>query len=225
MNDQKIQDIKDALREVIQQLVQRGQPISQQLKQMLTQVMEHAATRITQLRQEATQQPESTPEVSLQQQTPQGADLLWILSGGRANAFVNYLRTYPGQGFKELLNNPPHLAQVIAQFQKVNPAEEPKIGDDGIPDTQFPSSNVSGMKYDKDTGKLLVRFHGNNGEPVYQYDGVPPQIFQLLQHGNAFAKTRGKNKWGEWWQMKNPSIGASVNQYLKKGGYNYTRLK
>jgi hypothetical protein len=167
-------------------------------------------------------QPPRTSDV--QSEMPQGADLLWILSNGDTNAFVNYLRTYPGEGLRELAANPVQLANVIARFQEQNPGQEPSVGADGIPNTQFPSSNVAGMKYDPRSGKLLVKFHGENKEPVYQYDGVPPQIFQILQHGNAFAKTKGKNKFGEWWPMKNPSIGASVNQYLKAGGYAYQRL-
>jgi len=155
---------------------------------------------------------------------PQGTELLWILSGQQPNAFVDYLRTYPGDGLKELATNPTRLAQVIQRLQAESPERQIGVDANGIEDTQFPSSNVSGMKYDPKTGKLLVKFHGNNGEPVYQYDGVPPQIFQLLQHGNAFAKTKGKNKWGQWWPMKNPLIGAALNQWIKKAGYPYQRL-
>lgn len=155
---------------------------------------------------------------------PQGAELLWILSNGEPNAFVNYLRTYPGEGFKELVSNPDMLAGVISQLQQFNPHQDPGIAPDGMDNTLYPSSNVSGMKYDPQTNRLLVKFHGKNKEPVYQYDGVPPQIFQLLRHGNAFAKTKGKNQWGQWWPMKNPSIGAALNDYLKKGGYAYQRI-
>ena len=31
----------------------------------------------------------------------------------------------------------------------------------------------------------------------------------------AIAQTTGQNRHGAWWRMKNPSLGASVNQYLK----------
>src|SRR4029078_5163622 len=141
-------------------------------------------------------------------------------SGGDQNAFVNYLRTFPGQGFQELAANPNRLAQLIAQFQQNNPLSHDKgVGADGIPNAQFQSSNVAGMKYDPKTGKLLVKFHGNGRDPIYEYDYVPPQIFNLLQHGNAFAQTDGRNRYGAWWRMKNPSLGAAVNQYLKAGGY------
>ncbi len=155
---------------------------------------------------------------------PPGVELLWILSGNEPNAFVNYLRTYPGPGLRELAADPNRLAQVIERLQAQGPPGQPGEDAQGIQGTQFPSSNVEGMKYDPQNRKLLVKFHGENQQPVYQYDGVPPQIFQLLQHGNAFAKTKGKNRWGEWWPMKNPSIGAAVNQFLKRGGYAYQRV-
>lgn len=167
----------------------------------------------------------SVPNVPIEPAMPVGTDLLWILSGGQPNAFVSYLRTYPGDGFRHLLANPEQLAQTIAYLQQNNPIAEAGQAADGIPNSQLGSSNVVGMKYDKNSGKLLVKFHGNRREPVYQYDGVPPQIFQLLEHGNAFARTKGRNRWGEWWPMKNPSLGASVNQYLKAGGYPYQRIR
>jgi KTSC domain len=52
MNEKKIQDIKDALREMMQLLVARGEPLTDDLKTAITRAMEHAANRITQLRQE-----------------------------------------------------------------------------------------------------------------------------------------------------------------------------
>ena len=173
--------------------------------------------------QERQQQP-SPPPTKVGPTTPQGIELLWILSGEEPNAFVNYLRTYPGPGFRELAGNPDQLAQVIQNLQSRFPGGEVTQDAQGFEGTLFPSSNVAGMKYDPQNQSLLVKFHGDNGEPVYQYDGVPPQIFYLLEHGNAFAKTRGKNKWGEWWPMKNPSIGAALNQFLKAGGFPYQRI-
>ena len=199
----------------------------QQLEQSYNELDDQEALQVAQFLQQVmgfieAEQAEMGP--SIEPGLPQGTELLWILSGQQPNAFVDYLRTYPGDGLKELAGNPTRLAQVLQRLQAESP--ERQIGDDanGIEDTQFPSSNVPGMKYDPKTGKLLVKFHGNNGEPIYQYDGVPPQIFQLLQHGNAFAKTKGKNKWGQWWPMKNPSIGAALNQWIKKAGYPYQRL-
>ncbi len=56
MNEQRIQAIKDSLREVMGLLAQRGQPLSDDIKLMLTRVMQHAAQRIQQLRQEEQEQ-------------------------------------------------------------------------------------------------------------------------------------------------------------------------
>jgi len=164
------------------------------------------------------------PKPKLTSDIPVGADLLWYLSGEEPEVFTKYLLTYPGEGFKELANNPTQLASVIQRLQNAYPGIEPGQDNEGLDYTQFPSSNVEAMKYNPKTGKLLVKFHGENGGPVYQYQGVPPQIFKLLEHGDAFAKTKGKNRWGEWWPTKNPSIGAALNQFIKKGGYPYQRL-
>jgi hypothetical protein len=199
----------------------------QQLEQSYEELDDQEALQVAQFLQQVmgfieAEQAEMGPGV--EPALPQGTELLWILSGQQPNAFVDYLRTYPGDGLKELAANPTRLAQVLQRLQAESPERQIGVDANGIEDTQFPSSNVSGMKYDPKTGKLLVKFHGENGEPVYQYDGVPPQIFQLLQHGNAFAKTKGKNKWGQWWPMKNPSIGAALNQWIKKAGYPYQRL-
>ena len=90
-----------------------------------------------------------------------------------------------------------------------------------------PSSNVEGFAYDPKTNKLLVRFlgkHPNRNGPIYGYDKVPPEIFDLLRKGAVPARTDGKNKWGKWWKGKVPSFGASVFTLIKNGGYNYRRM-
>lgn len=197
-----------------------------QIDRSLPELDDEEAGQIAQFLQEAfslIQEIQATPR-QVEPQIPQGVDLLWILSGSEPNAFVNYLRTYPGPGFKELASNPTLLTSVIERLQRENPQQQITQDAQGIESTLYPSSNVSGMKYDPKNQKLYVKFHGENQEPIYQYDGVPPQIFYLLQHGNAFARTKGRNRWGEWWPMKNPSIGAAVNQYLKKGGFAYSRI-
>lgn len=91
----------------------------------------------------------------------------------------------------------------------------------------MPSSNVEGFAYDDKTGRLLVRFlgkHPNKNGPIYGYEGVPPNIFEIFRKGAIPAKTNGKNKWGEWWQGKYPSIGAAMYHLIKAGGYPYQRL-
>lgn len=63
MNEKKIEDIKNALREVVQMLVQSGQPLSEDMKLKLAQVMEHAAERIQQLRQSEAEGTEELPPI------------------------------------------------------------------------------------------------------------------------------------------------------------------
>lgn len=52
MNEQRIQEIKDELRQMMQLIVSSGKPLNDEMKQMLSQVLEHAASRIAQLREE-----------------------------------------------------------------------------------------------------------------------------------------------------------------------------
>ena len=91
----------------------------------------------------------------------------------------------------------------------------------------MPSSNVEGFAYDDKTGKLLVRFlgkHPNRNGPIYSYDGVPQNIFEIFRRGAIPAKTDGRNKWGEWWKGKYPSIGAAMYHVIREGGYPYRRV-
>ncbi len=52
MNEEAIEQLKNALREVMQIIVNRGEPLSEELKVLVAQAMEHIANRIQQLRQE-----------------------------------------------------------------------------------------------------------------------------------------------------------------------------
>jgi len=91
----------------------------------------------------------------------------------------------------------------------------------------MPSSNIESFGYDDKTGRLLVRFLGdfpNRNGPVYGYEGVPKQIFELFRQGAIPARTDGKNKWGKWWKGKVPSAGASLYTLIKNVGYQYQRL-
>jgi KTSC domain-containing protein len=91
----------------------------------------------------------------------------------------------------------------------------------------MPSSNVEGFAYDDKTGRLLIRFlgkHPNRNGPIYGYSGVPPNIFEIFRRGAIPAKTDGKNKWGQWWRGKYPSIGAAMYHLIRAGNYPYARL-
>ena len=101
------------------------------------------------------------------------------------------------------------------------PAQEPQLN------KEMPSSNIHSFGYDPEQGRLLVKFQGKypqqNG-PVYAYGGIPPVIFDLFRKGSVPARTDGKNKWGEWWKGKVPSLGASMYTLIKNGGYPYQKL-
>lgn len=91
----------------------------------------------------------------------------------------------------------------------------------------MPSSNVEGFAYDDKTNRLLVRFlgeHPNRNGPVYAYEGVPKNIFELFQRGAVPARTDGRNRWGRWWKGKSPSIGASLYTLIKNQNFPYQRL-
>ena len=152
---------------------------------------------------------------------PQGTDLLWILAGGKPEAFVEYLNTFPDPAFKALLSNPSQLQQVIAELAQKIP-EGINLEADGIQHAPLLSSNIYGFQYDPDKGELLVRF--NNGG-VYAYSGVPTGVFNIFQKGAVPAKTSGKNQYGEWWQGKMPSLGAAFYELIRNGGYPYQKLK
>lgn len=229
MNEQSINDIKDSLREVMQLLVQRGEPIPDDLKLMLAQVMEHAANRITELRTVGNVQQSPTPPQPPQppEEPPTAAssniedvDLLWILAGGNEEAFIGYLRTFPNTGFNQLLRNPAQLREVIANLSS-RFGEGINLEADGIPHGPLMSSNIYGFQYDQNSGNLKVRF---NSGSVYSYDGVPRGVFRAFEQGAVPARTNGENQYGHWWQGKMPSAGAAFYELIRNGGYPYQRV-
>lgn len=122
------------------------------------------------------------------------------------------------------------LAELInAATERLTQLEqEPPIGGPPQPLTPaMPSSNVEGFAYDDKNERLLVRFLGkypNRNGPIYGYSGVPRNIFEIFKNGAIPAKTDGKNKWGQWWRGKYPSIGAAMYHLIRAGQYPYQRL-
>lgn len=184
MNEQKINEIKDALREMMQLIASRGQPISEELKLKIAQVMEHAAARIQALRQEElveteiaeTEQEEVANEVSPTEQPP----------------------TPPTGGQVPPLDQAPHE-----------------------------SSNINAFKYDPKTGKLFVKFQGKYPEqngPVYSYEGVPKNIYDVFRRGAVAPKTSGSNAWHTWKEGVTPSHGAAMYALIRQGGFPYQRV-
>lgn len=222
-----IEAIKQALREMMQQLIERGAPLTNEMRQNIAQVMEHAATRIAELRNQET--PPAPPEEPSIQSTPDtlgtapspDAQLLWILSGQNEKAFLEYLTTYPTAETQGLLRNPLELQRVIGFLNRMMPPGEPLVVD-GMPHADLNSSNVWGMQYDPKSRRMKVRFQSG---AEYIYDGIPQNIYNAFKHGDASATTTGSNKYGAWWKSKNPSIGAALNQYIKAGGFPYQRVR
>lgn len=164
--------------------------------------------------------PPVTPSLPIEAPPPMGTELLWILAGGREDAFVNYLRTFPDPTFNSLLQNPAQLQQVIDDLARRYP-EGIHLEEDGIPHAPLMSSNIYGFRYDPKSGRLLVRF---NSGSVYGYDNVPRGVFNIFQQGAVPARTNGQNRFGRWWQGKIPSLGAAFYQMIRQGNYPYQRL-
>jgi hypothetical protein len=200
--EEKIEEIKNALRTVMQAIAKRGQALSPEVKELLAQVIRHAGERISQLRQEETISKEPTPP---------GADLLWILSGGNANAFSKYLSNVPDPLLNSIASNPARVQSLVNKLsqQVTLPAGEVQ---QGIPHADLNSSNIYGFSYDPRSNVLKVKFQGDG---VYEYQGVPPGIFKIFKSGAIPARTSGQNQYGSWWIGKNPSLGASFYQLIR----------
>jgi hypothetical protein len=212
MNEEdQINQIKEAMRNILRQVVARGRPLTPELKQALRDATDHATRRIEELRQQAR---------STRTPMPTGTDLLWQLANGNPEAFVNYLRTVPDIALNNLLQNPTQLTQIINELSQRLPPQPPEQLD-GIPKADLQSSNIYGFKYDPRSGRLFVRFQGGS---VYEYDGVPPYIFNIFQRGAVPAKTTGQNEFGSWWIGKQPSLGAAFYDLIRSGSYPYERV-
>lgn len=96
-----------------------------------------------------------------------------------------------------------------------------------IPSAPYPSSNISGFKYDPKNKRMLVQFldkYPNRNGPKYAYENVDPFIFEVIKRGAVAPKTSGKNRYHSWVRGVTPSLGASVYHLLKMGNYPYRRL-
>lgn len=214
-----LNQLLDELVSGIQDMLQSGEVLSDEFQGLLAEEIGSTMDRITSLQEELQASNLLTQAEGIP--TPPGADLLWILAGGNPDAFVNYLRTYPDQNLNALLRNPTLLNQVIEQLSRVMPQGEGEVRD-GIQEAPLDSSNVYGYQYDPKSGRLKVRFQSGS---VYEYGGVPAGVFKVFQQGAVPAKTTGKNRYGQWWTGKIPSLGAAFYSLIRQGGYPYQRLK
>ena len=213
-----LEQLIDELLAGIQDALQSGESLSDEFQGALAQELEATTQRIDQLRSEIGQR---QPSGQVQTTPSNDAQLLWILSGQQEQAFISYLRDFPSNETQALLANPTLLSQTINQLNQMMPAgQQPYIN--GIKHADLNSSNIWGTAYDPESGKMKVRFQGGS---EYEYDGIPENIYRAFAKGNASAKTKGKNEYGEWWVGKNPSMGAAMNQYIKAGNFNYRKIR
>lgn len=130
---------------------------------------------------------------------------------------------------QELGNFLLEIMTFIEEFGQQNPVERLQPTPQQQPELTeaMPSSNVESFGYDPKNQRLLVRFlgkHPNKNGPIYGYQGVPQNIFEIFRKGAIPAKTDGKNKWGRWWKGKFPSMGAAMYHMIRAGGYPHQRL-
>lgn len=201
MND----ELLDRIAEIVQGMVERGIPIPPEVARQLTAIFHDRMQEL---------EPTPAPQI------PNGAELLWILSGGDPDSFVSYLQTIPDPALRALAENPTQLQQVIYELGRRITVPEGEVSG-GIPKADLQSSNVYGFQYNPRTGKLAVRF---NGGSVYEYEGVPPVIFKAFSAGAIPAKTSGSNDFGQWWVGKIPSLGAAFYELIREGGYPYQKV-
>jgi hypothetical protein len=120
----------------------------------------------------------------------------------------------------QLARNPGQLNRVIQQLhrQVTLPAGE---SEQGVPKADLQSSNIYGFQYDPRTKMLRVRF---NSGSIYEYGGIPPQIFKAFKAGAVPAKTTGQNQWGAWWTGKVPSLGATFYELIRQREFPYRKV-
>lgn len=153
-------------------------------------------------------------------QIPAGADLLWILSNSDPDSFISYLHSVPDPELNRLARNPSQLQRVITQLSKQITVPHGEVAQ-GIPKADLQSSNVYGFSYNPRDKHLYVRF---NSGSVYEYNGVPAQVFKIFASGAVPAKTTGQNQWGKWWKGKIPSLGAAFYNMIREGGFPYQKV-
>ena len=117
---------------------------------------------------------------------------------------------------------------ILEAIEVIKQEEEPIVTPkEPIPLAPHESSQINGFAYDPETGKLQVQFHGKYPQAAgseYEYDDVPPWVFDLFQRGAIGPKTSGENRWHRWEKGKTPSHGAAMNALIKAGGFNYRKV-
>jgi flagellin-like hook-associated protein FlgL len=227
---QTLEALLDELIRGIQDVIQSGETLSDEFQGMLAQELDQLTSQIDTMRQQEqpTQQQPFQGNPQPPQQEPQGigappspdAQLLWMLAGQQEDAFMQYLQEYSTPETQALLRNPAELERIVQFLHAMMPSgQQPVV--DGMQHADLNSSTIWGHQYNPSTKKMKVRFQGGS---EYEYDNIPANIYRAFSNGDAAATTNGQNDYGKWWISKRPSLGASLNQYIKQGGFNYRRL-
>lgn len=123
-----------------------------------------------------------------------------------------------------------NLVARIDQSRTQQPTEAPLTPPEGVPHLDqgaYPSSNVNSYKYDPNSGTLFVKFHGKDSAdagPVYRYQGVPRNVYDVFSQGRVAPKTSGQNRYHRWIRGVTPSLGASLYALIRNGGFAYQRM-
>lgn len=119
------------------------------------------------------------------------------------------------------------LTDRIDQLNSENPTEGLSPPIPQLEQGPFPSSNVNSFKYDPDNQQLFVKFHGKDSAdagPIYSYQNVPKNIYDIFSQGRVAPKTSGRNQYHTWIKGVTPSLGASLYALIRNGGYPYQRM-
>jgi hypothetical protein len=140
-----------------------------------------------------------------------------------ASSMLDELDDQTMTALAELLNA---AAQRLAQMQQ-NPVEGLQPNIPQLQPGPYPSSNISRFKYDPKSKNLVIQFLGkypNQNGPKYLYEGIPQNIFNILQRGGVAPTTSGKNAWHEWKKGVTPSLGAAAYHLIRSGGFPYRQI-
>lgn len=130
----------------------------------------------------------------------------------------------------ELAKELEYLTSEIDRSKSENPVESLPPTNNEVPQLQkgpFASSQVNAFKYNPTTQQLFVKFHGKDSAdsgPVYGYQNVPQNTYDLFASGRVAPKTSGENQYHKWIKGVTPSLGASLNALIKEGGFSYQRM-
>lgn len=177
MNEQIIEEIKQALREMMQFLIDRGEPLTDELKASIAQAMEHAANRISELRAQDQTEPQATDQAPIlpqQDATPQrspsvptGGPVPPLEPAPHESSNINAFRFDPKSG------------QLFVKFQDKFPGTNgPVYAYEGVPNYIFDIFR---------RGAVAPKTSGKNNWHTWK-EGVTPShgaaMYALIKAGN-----------------------------------------